>query len=83
MVPVFPNSIVIMVEGFTKMNCKKFAIVSSLGIFGLTFPFGMISYDIMGLIRHPIKLMMLILILKSASMIGRIFERKYKLNRLL
>lgn len=76
-IPLFPNSIVMFIAGFNKMNFRKFAIASSIGIFGFVFLFSLLGYDVIQVLVNPTKLVWVLVVFIGISIFGRKMERKY------
>lgn len=75
MVPFFPNSVITIVSGFNKMSFKKFAVASSIGILGLTLIFSFVGDDLLEIATHPFKIMLMVVIFVSMSLIGKLVEK--------
>ncbi|MGM9987693.1 MAG: TVP38/TMEM64 family protein [Bacillaceae bacterium] len=74
--PVFPNFIVTIVAALNKMDFKKFAISSSVGIAGLIF---MTSYgvsSVMTIFTHPVKLFVFIAMLIAYYLFSKRIQAK-------
>ena len=73
--PIFPNSVVTVVAGLTRLDFKRFAFASAVGISGLTLMFSTVGFDIPHLIQSPL-MSVLVLVFFVAFYFFSVFLKK-------
>ncbi|MFS0783093.1 TVP38/TMEM64 family protein [Bacillus sp. 1P06AnD] len=80
MVPVFPNSVVTIVAGANRMDFRKFAFASAMGIFGMTVVLSFIGDDLFEIVQNPLKIIFIAALFFGISMVGKKIERTMIFN---